>query len=202
MDLAKALRRGAARAPRRCAPPRCGLKTLRGHCKAAAARRVDRLTVLFGVLDDRGSGGTGTRPARRCVRCRLARAGPRGRRAALELMADKQLAPRGRRTGVSPRPAMGGAKPFPLPPVPEGEDESEALPPDPAKAKADWAGREGRMANDCAWQSGHPLGEAALPEAFDALPLETRRDVYFRLRSRGAGEDLELEALAGRQRRA
>jgi uncharacterized protein (TIGR02270 family) len=123
----------------------------------------------------------------------------------LELMADKQLgvaaaAAYKRITGAN---SVEGEKPFPPPQVPEGEDEEEALPPDPAKAKADWEQRQSGMTSDRAWQAGVGIGDGMLPIGFDALPLATRRDVYLRLRARRtAMPDIELEALATRQRTA
>ncbi len=91
--------------------------------------------------------------------------------------------------------------PFPRPEVPEGEDEEEALPPDPEKAAADWARRASQMPPEWAWQSGVAIGDQQLPEALHELPLESRRDVYLRIRSRLGAQapDLELEALAYRQ---
>ena len=123
----------------------------------------------------------------------------------LELMADKQLgvsaaAAYKRITGAN---SVEGEKPFPPPPVAEGEDEEEALPPDPAKAKADWEQRQSGMPSDRAWQAGVGIADGMLPIGFDTLPLATRRDVYLRLRARRAVmPDIELEALAVRQRHA
>jgi hypothetical protein len=123
----------------------------------------------------------------------------------LELIADKQLgvaatAAYKRITGAT---GVEGQKPFPPPPVAEGEDEDEALPPDPAKAKADWERRQSALTPDRAWQGGVGITDGMLPTGFDGLPLATRRDVYLRLRARGASiPDIELEALAIRQRMA
>ena len=56
---------------------------------------------------------------------------------------------------------------------------------------------------DRAWQAGVGIADGMLPIGFDALPLATRRDVYLRLRARRAVmPDIELEALAMRQRHA
>jgi len=45
------------------------------------------------------------------------------------------------------------------------------------------------------------IADHQLPETLDELPLESRRDVYLRIRSRLGAQapDLELEALAMRQ---
>jgi hypothetical protein len=121
----------------------------------------------------------------------------------LELMADKQLgvaatAAYKRITGAA---RVEGDKPFPPPKVAEGEDEEEALPPDPARAKADWQDRQPAMTPDRAWQGGIGIADGMMPIGFNDLPLATRRDVYLRLRARAASvPDIELEALAVRQR--
>jgi uncharacterized protein (TIGR02270 family) len=123
----------------------------------------------------------------------------------LELMADAALgtaatAAYKRITGAS---GVEGEKPFPPPPVADGEDENESLPPDPAKARADWAQRQSTLTPDRAWQGGVAITEGVMPVGFDDLPLATRRDVYLRLRARAAAvPDIELEALAVRQRTA
>ncbi len=98
--------------------------------------------------------------------------------------------------------AAFGEKPFPPPPVAEGEDESEELPPAPAAARADWQRRSGAMPAKTAWQHGRSIPDQALPPDLDVLPLDSRRDVYLRLRARRVPVvDLELEALALHQRR-
>ena len=121
----------------------------------------------------------------------------------LELMADSALgvpatAAYKRITGAT---GIEGEKPVPRPPVAEGEDEEEALPPNPEKARADWQHRRPAMAPDRAWQGGVGVTDGELPVAFNDFPLATRRDVYLRLRARRAAvPDIELEALALRQR--
>jgi uncharacterized protein (TIGR02270 family) len=97
--------------------------------------------------------------------------------------------------------AVDGEKPFPPPPVADGEDEKEELPPDPEKFKKDWHRRERAMTPDVRWQGGMAISHGVLPAHFDGLPLDSRRDEYLRLRSTGSTtRDLELEALAARQR--
>ena len=98
-------------------------------------------------------------------------------------------------------PDIEEEKPFPPPEVPEGEDEEEALPPSPEKAAQDWQRRQSQMTPDSAWQSGVAIPDDRLPDEFDGLPLESRRDVYLRLRARLGSRvpDIELEALASRQ---
>lgn len=124
----------------------------------------------------------------------------------LELMADEALgiAATAAYRRITAAPDVEGHMPFPRPEVPEGEDEEEALPPDPEKAAADWARRASSMTPDSAYQSGVAIGDDQLPDALHELPLESRGDVYLRVRSRlGArAPDLELEALAIRQHRA
>lgn len=98
--------------------------------------------------------------------------------------------------------AAFGPMPFPRPQVAEGEDESEELPPAPEAARADWQRRSAAMSTELRWQYGRPVSDGALPDDFDALPLDCRRDVHLRLRARGVRvPDLELEALAHCQRR-
>jgi len=140
----------------------------------------------------------------------VAAVGALGRVAAIpwliELMADKALgvfatSAYRRITGAS---HVEGSRPFPPPPVAEGEDEDENLPPDPAKAAADWKQRSKTMTADRAWQSGVAINDVRLPPEFDRLTLQSRRYVFARLCSRGSMKesDMELEALAVRQRRA
>ena len=139
----------------------------------------------------------------------IAGVGAMGRVAAIpwliELMADEPLgifatAAYRRITGAE---HVEGARPFPPPPVAEGEDEEEALPPDPAKAAADWKKRSKTMTDDRAWQSGVAVDDAGLSPDFDRLTLESRRDVLARLCNGkpASALDVELEALAVRQRR-
>jgi uncharacterized protein (TIGR02270 family) len=121
----------------------------------------------------------------------------------LELMSDGALgvhatAAYKRITGAT---AIEGEKVFPRPPVAEGEDEDESLPPDPAKAQRDWERRQSTLTPDRAWQAGIGITDGVLPLEFNTLPLATRRDVYLRLRARAVSvPDIELEALAVRQR--
>jgi uncharacterized protein (TIGR02270 family) len=121
----------------------------------------------------------------------------------LELMADAALggaatAAYRRITGAS---AVEGEKPFPPPPESADQDEADGLPPDPEKAKADWRRREGAMSPEVPWQAGIAVPPGGVPSRFDDLPLDARRDVYLRARcAGGAVRDLELEALAARQR--
>lgn len=98
--------------------------------------------------------------------------------------------------------AAFGEKPFPPPPVAEGDDENEELPPAPEAARADWRRRADSMPATIAWQHGRPIPADALPADLDALPLDCRRDVCLRLRTRRVPMvELELEALALQQRR-
>ncbi|MFT4538701.1 MAG: hypothetical protein ACI841_004908 [Planctomycetota bacterium] len=121
----------------------------------------------------------------------------------IELMGDDTL---GLSATVAYQRITGAAdveaeKPFPPPPVAEGEDEQEELPPDPEKAAADWKRRQSVMTAEFAWQAGQPLEQDQLPAAFHHLRLDSRRDVYLRLRARQTAQvaDLELEQLALRQ---
>ena len=123
----------------------------------------------------------------------------------LELMSDAALgihatAAYKRITGAT---GIEGEKAFPPPPVADGEDEVESLPPDPQKAKRDWEQRQSMFTPDRIWQAGMGIIDGILPTEFDTLPLATRRDVYLRLRARAAAvPDIELEAQATRQRMA
>jgi uncharacterized protein (TIGR02270 family) len=123
----------------------------------------------------------------------------------LELMSDAVLGAHAtaaykRITGAT---GVEGEKVFPRPPVADGEDEEESLPPDPAKARRDWEQRQGTLTPDRAWQAGIGITDGVLPLEFNALPLATRRDVYLRLRARAAPvPEIELEAFAARQRMA
>ena len=121
----------------------------------------------------------------------------------LELITDDNVGPAAaaaykRITGAT---SVDGEKPFPPPPVADGEDEREELPPDPEKFRKDWQRREHAMTPDFRWQSGIAIPPGVLPAQFDGLPLDSRRDVYLRLRSTvSTTRDVELEALAARQR--
>ena len=92
-------------------------------------------------------------------------------------------------------------KPFPPPEIEEGQDEEEALPPDPEKAARDWAQRAATMTPDSRWQWGIPVPDVGLPEAFGSFTLESRREAYLRARSQLGARvpTVELEALAHRQ---
>jgi uncharacterized protein (TIGR02270 family) len=212
-DLARALEHGepAVRRAALAAAARQGLAELPRACRAAASRATDpdpEAVAMLGVL-----GNPADEPVLRAAlqRPELGKVatgalGAMGRAASvpllLELMRDKALGPAAtaayrRITGAGD---VEGERPFPPPPVAEGEDEAEELPPDPAKAAADWRRREPSMAADRAFQAGVAIDGAALPAAFDALSLAARRDVFLRLRARHRGiPDLELEALAVRQ---
>lgn len=121
----------------------------------------------------------------------------------LELMDDGALGPDAvrayrRLTGADD---LEGHLPVPREEVAEGEDEREVLPPDPEKARADWARRRDETDGSALLQSGFVLEPDRLPSAFPMLTLESRRDVYLRARFVGDGSvaDLELEAPAVRQ---
>lgn len=194
------------------AAARMGMPNLARHCRAAAIRDIDADPVaieLLGMLGD-ASDVTTLRSlieAGEHAEAAVAALGALGRVEAvpvlLDLMADDDL-------GVAATEAyrritaaddIEGERPFPPPEVPEGEDEDEALPPDPEKARADWSRRASQMSADVRWQSGDAIPEDQIPAGFDRLTLEARRDVFLRLRSRVAARapDLELEALARRQ---
>lgn len=121
----------------------------------------------------------------------------------LDLMSDSALAIHAtaaykRITGAT---SVEGQKPLDRPPVADGEDEEEALPPDPVKAKQDWERRQSAFTPERSWQAGIGIEDGLLPAEFNALSLAARRDVYLRLRARNAAvPDIELEAFATRQR--
>jgi uncharacterized protein (TIGR02270 family) len=214
-DIAAALehaepdvRRAALRSATLCAVPQ-----LADLCRAAAARSTDPDPVAVTMLGTLGEPADEHLLRASLQRPEIARAavealGALGRAGAvpllIELSCDKVLGVPAafayqRITGCRD---VFGAKPFPRPPVAEGEDENEDLPPDPAAIAADWRQREPRMAKDRHWQFGHEIPADRLPDCFDDLPLHARADVYWRLRARRVPvSDLELEALALRQRR-
>jgi uncharacterized protein (TIGR02270 family) len=191
------------------AAARAGLPNLAAACRTAATGGDAAGLAFLGTLGDPRDLGLLERAVRQpeLSFAAIATIGVMGRVQSipllLELMGDAKLgipatAAYKRITGAS---GVEAEKPFPPPPVAEGEDEEEALPPDPAKAKKDWQQRQSVMTSDRAWQAGIGIADGMLPTEFDALPLATRRDVYLRLRSRGAAvPDIELEALAVRQR--
>lgn len=214
-DIAAALEHGdpgVRRAALRAAA-HVGMPDLAARCRAAAGRPTDpdpEALLWLGVLGDPADEALLRAAVQRpdLARAAVQAFGAFGRTSAipllLELSRDKALGvpaafAYGRITGCRD---LFGEKPFPPPEVAEGEDENEDLPPAPERMASDWRRRAATMAKDRAFQHGHELPAAALPAAFDALPLDARRDVYLRLRARGAAvPDLELEALALRQRR-
>lgn len=191
----------------------CGLEGLAALCRAAASRGTDpdpAALAMLGTLghpaDERMLRAALQRPE--VARTAVAALGALGRTTVvpllLELARDEALGVTAafayqRITGF--RDAFG-EKPWPPPPVADGEDENEDLPPDPDRMAADWRQREARMPKERAWQFGHEIGLDQLPDCFDDLPLHARGDVHLRLRAGGvAVPDLELEALALHQRR-
>jgi uncharacterized protein (TIGR02270 family) len=92
----------------------------------------------------------------------------------------------------------------PLPP-PEGATEAEiqdwdtSLPPDPAKARAWWEKEKGRFTVEGRWQAGFDVSRTPFGEHFDAMPLDTRLDVYLGARARDPQKtpDRELEKRVG-----
>ncbi len=192
---------------------RAGVPELAARCRAAATRGTDPdpIAVTFlGVLGHAADLPTLQAALRRpeLAKAAVAGLGALGTVGAvpivLELMADEALgvaatAAYKRITGARD---VEGEMPVPRPEVAEGEDECEDLPPDPAKAKRDWEARSKRMTADRAWQAGIAIPDAQLPAEFDALPLDSRRDVFLRLRARKQAPDRELEALAVRQGKA
>ena len=191
------------------AAARAGLADVADACRAAAAQGNAVGLAFLGTLGNPSDMGLVEKAVRNADLAVVAVStiGAMGRVQSvpllLELMADKQLgvaatAAYKRITGAA---RVEGDKPFPPPKVAEGEDEDEALPPDPAKAKADWQERQSAMTPDRAWQGGIGIADGLMPVGFNDLPLATRRDVYLRLRAQGAAvPDIELEALAVRQR--
>jgi hypothetical protein len=195
------------------AAARAGLPNVAVFCREAATTAEDPVAIAFlGVLADPGDipllQSALARPE--LAVAAVAALGAMGLVTAipvlLDLMADPAL---GTAAAAAYRRITGardieGEKPHPPPPVPEGEDEDESLPPDPAKARSDWERRQTSMTAETRWQGGRPISSGSLPADFDDLTLETRRDVYLRGRclTAGAIPDLELEAVAARQRAA
>ncbi|MBL9077662.1 MAG: hypothetical protein JNL08_09170 [Planctomycetes bacterium] len=117
----------------------------------------------------------------------------------LDLLADAKL---GVPAAKAYRRLTGSDAAFGAKALPPSDDGSEDLPPAPDAARADWQRRAASMPVAATWQHGQPIPTSALPTGFDTLPLDCRRDVYLRLRTRRlAVPDLELEALALQQRR-
>jgi hypothetical protein len=186
-----------------------GVPGLIRHCRAAAAREVDPdpeavlflgvlgepedLTLLETLLEHPDVAPTA-----------VAAMGSMGCVTAipvlLELMTDEALGVLATRAykRITGAEDVEGEAPFPPPEVPEGEDESEDLPPDPEKAREDWEGRGRSMSSAVPWQLGLPVQDDQFLRDREPLTLEVRRDLYLRLRSRGgsAVPDLELEAKA------
>lgn len=190
-----------------------GLPKLADLGRAAATRPTDpdpEAVRLLGVLGDPADEAVLRSALARpeLARTAVAALGALGRVTAvpllLELSRDKALGVLAafayqRLTGARD---VFGSKPWPPPPVAEGEDEVEDLPPAPEQIAADWRQREPRLPKDRSWQFGQELGPNGLPTGFDNLPLHARRDVYLRYRARRVTvPDLELEALALHQRR-
>ena len=190
-----------------------GLPKLAELCRAAATRPTDpdpEALRLLGVLGDPADEAVLRSALARpeLARTAVAALGALGRVTAvpllLELSRDKALGVLAafayqRLTGARD---VFGSKPWPPPPVAEGEDEVEDLPPAPEQIAADWRQREPKLAKDRSWQFGQELGPTSLPAGFDSLPLHARRDVYLRYRARRITVPaLELEALALHQRR-
>jgi hypothetical protein len=186
-----------------------GLADLARTCRAAAGQRDPIAFAFLGTIGDPADVGMIERAVRdpELAPVAVGALGAMGRVQSvpllLELIADADLgtaatAAYKRITGAV---RIEGEKPLPSPPVAERDDEDESLPPDPAKAKADWQQRQSIMTPDRTWQGGLGIADGVIPVGFDELPLATRRDVYLRLRTRAAAvRDLELEALAVRQR--
>lgn len=190
-----------------------GDPTLLPHCRAAAGRETDPDPVALLLLGALGDPSDEARIAAALQRPELASTalaafGASGRPEVvprlLDAMGDAKLGGAAARayrriTGGDPF----GDKPFPPAPVADGADEPEELPPDPAKARADWQRRSRTMPAGRWFQGGLEVSGDPLPASFDRLTLAARRDVLLRLRARRAGvPDLELEARALMQRRA
>lgn len=194
------------------AAARMGFPGLADRCRALATRETDpdpEAVSFLGVLGEPQDvtvlqSLVGREPIAHEAVAALGAAGRvEGVPTLLELMADDALGivATAAYRRITAAPDVEGHMPFPRPEVPEGEDEEEALPPDPEKAAADWAQRASNMTPESAWQSGVAIADHQLPETLDELPLESRHDVYLRIRSRLGAQapDLELEALATRQ---
>lgn len=191
------------------AAARVGMPNLLPYCRDAAAREIDpdpEAVAFLGVLGDFADVAALHKVLgrRALAAAAIGAFGAMGRVEAvpllIELMADDELGVTATEAyrRITAAPDVEREKPFPPPEVAEGEDEDEALPPDPLKARADWEKRGPQMTSDVRWQSGFAVPSGQLPPAFDALTLESRRDVYLQLRAFGGRSvpDLELEALA------
>lgn len=83
---------------------------------------------------------------------------------------------------------------------PPGAREDEA-PPDADLARAAWSERRATLSDGTRYQAGAAAPASVADPAFGALPLESRRDAYLRLRVEDPAHtpDIELEARALRQ---
>jgi len=194
------------------AAARLGVPGLVRHCRAAAAREVDpdpEAVRFLGVLGEREDLGllesllAHPEMAPFAVAALGAMGRVEGIPILLGLMEDEALAVPAtsaykRITGAGD---VEGEAPFPPPEVPEGEDESEELPPDPEKARGDWEKRKGSMGAEVSWQMGMAVPSDSFSQDRGILTLEARRDLFLRFRAGGGSTvpDLELEALALRQ---
>jgi len=189
-----------------------GWPELLAFCRASASRATDPDPVALSMLAVLGCAEDAATLQRALARPELAGVAvqalgalglPTSVPLLLDLMRDPKLGVPAakayrRLTGSD---AAFGEKPFP-PPAAEGEDASEELPPAPDAARADWRRRAASMPASSTCQHGRPMAADTLPPHLDALPLDSRRDVYLRLRaSRATVPELELEALARQQRR-
>lgn len=191
------------------AAARVGMPNLLPFCRDAATRDIDpdvEAVAFLGVLGEAADVATlhAVLARRELAPTVIGAFGAMGRVEAvpllLELIADDELGVPATEAyrRITAAPDVEGERPFPPPEVPEGEDEVEALPPDPEKARADWARRGPHMTPDVRWQAGVAMPPGQLAPGFDALPLDARRDAYLRLRASGGSgvPDLELEARA------
>lgn len=195
------------------AAARCGLPTLAGLCRTTATRHTDpdpEALAMLGALGDPADEALLRAAMQRpeLAKTAVQALGALGRTSAVPLLLELARDPvLGVTAAFAYQRITGcrdvfGNKPWPPPPVADGEDEREDLPPDPDRMAADWRTRGASMAPDRAWQFGRVIDGDRLPACFDELPLHARVDVYLRLRALGtAVPEIEWEAAALRQRR-
>ena len=210
-DLASALESESAELRRAAleAAARSGLPDLGTTCRRAASRQGNpdaEALAFLGVLGDPADlsvlqaalGQPGLAVAA------LRGLGALGRVEAVPLliglMENPELAPAAgaafqRITGAED---IAAEKP-PQPPADEITEEDEFAddtpPPDPARAQAYWNKHQAAFDPNGRWQAGQEVSADPLGAAFNALPLEARRDTYLgaRARSTSTVPDLELE---------
>lgn len=186
---------------------RVGMLQIDQACRRAATRKQDPVPEALTFLGLLGNAedllvlqNSLTRPA--LASAALAGMGKLGSIAAiptlLEAMGEERLALDAGKAFIRITAATDIEASKPIAP-PEGltEDAIDAwdttFPPDPAKARSWWAKEKGRFTSEGRWQSGRDVSKTLLGEHFNALPLESRLDLYLGARARDPERTPDLE---------